>query len=248
MRTILIAGLGLIGGSAGMALRRRGWRVRYLDPFVSLDDAVAAGAADERVETFDGDSDLILLAAPVDVAVEQLRTIDTFATSACSVMHPLRAVGKTSFVAGHPLAGSHEHGLKAAEPRLFEGRPWFVDGDDERVDAMIADCGGTRERVESAEEHDAALALTSHLPQVMSTALAAYLAEQGEDVLRYGGAGLRTFLRLAASSAEVWEPVIEANRDHLERHADGVAELMRRIVAGDSAELFRNAQQLWKKQ
>ena len=60
MTRALIVGLGLIGGSAGMALRRRGWHVAYLDPFVSLDDAQRAGAADERVETI-GDTDVVLI-------------------------------------------------------------------------------------------------------------------------------------------------------------------------------------------
>jgi prephenate dehydrogenase len=246
VRTILIAGLGLIGGSAGMALRRRGWRVRYVDPFVSIDDARAAGAADERVENI-LDEELVLLATPVDVAVEQLRTMETFATSACSVMRPLRAVRKTNFVAGHPMAGSHEHGLKAASASLFERQPWFVDGDDDRVDAMIRDCGALRDRVTSAEEHDAGVALTSHLPQVLSTALAAYLHEQ-PDALRFAGSGLRTFLRLASSSAEVWEPLLEANRDNVEPHAEAVAELVRRILHGDARELFEHARELWKKQ
>jgi prephenate dehydrogenase len=249
VRTILIAGLGLIGGSAGMALRRRGWYVRFLDPNVSLDEARAAGAADERVETIGEDEELVLLATPVDVAVEQLRGAKTrgVITSACSVMRPLRAIGRENFVAGHPMAGSHERGLQAAEPTMFERWPWFVDGDDDRVDALIADCGAVRERVESAEEHDAGVALTSHLPQVLSTALAAYLHEQGEGLARYGGAGLRTFLRLAASSADLWAPVIEANRDHLERHTEAVAAIVRQIVGGNSAELFRNAQRWTKK-
>lgn len=246
MRTILIAGLGLIGGSAGMVLRRRGWSVRFLDPNVSLEAARAAGAADERVETIGDAEELVLLATPVDVAAEQLRACRSFVTSACSVMRPLRAVRSEAFVAGHPMAGSHLHGLQAASATLFEGTAWFVDGDDERVDAMIRDCGAVRERVSSAEEHDAGVALTSHLPQVLSTALAAYLYERPE-ALRFAGSGLRTFLRLASSSAEVWQPLIEANRDHIEPHAEAVAEVVRRIVAGDSAELFRNAQQLWTK-
>ncbi|HEX8252596.1 MAG TPA: prephenate dehydrogenase/arogenate dehydrogenase family protein [Thermoanaerobaculia bacterium] len=252
MRTILIAGLGLIGGSAGKALRRRGWFVRYVDPHVSLDDARAAGAANERVENLGdiGNTDLVLLATPVDVAVQQLSMIATDATitSACSVMRPLRAVARENFIAGHPLAGSHERGLAAASAELFEQKAWFVDGDHELVDALIRDCGAIRERVTSAEEHDAAVALTSHLPQVLSTALAAHLHAQGDDVLRFAGTGLKTFLRLAASSAEVWEPVLEANRGEIEPHADAVAERVREILRGDAAELFEHAQQLWKKQ
>jgi prephenate dehydrogenase len=246
MRTILITGLGLIGGSAGMALRRRGWRVRFLDPHVSLEDAQRAGAADERVETLTSDDELVLLATPVDVAIEQLRILDTKAvvTSACSVMRALRDVARGTFIAGHPLAGSQERGLSAANAELFEGKPWFVDGDHPLIDELVRDCGAVRERV-TAEEHDAGVALTSHLPQVLSTALAAYLDERGGDALRFAGTGLRTFLRLAGSDASVWAPVLEANRDHLAPHADRVAELVRELIDGDRG-AFARAQATWR--
>jgi prephenate dehydrogenase len=248
MNTILVAGLGLIGGSAGMALRRRGWRVRFLDPHVTLDDAQRAGAADERVETLTADADLILLATPVDVAVEQLRNLDTKAvvTSAGSVMRALRDVARGTFIAGHPLAGSQQRGLGAAKADLFEGKPWFVDGDHPLVDELVRDCGAVRERV-TAKEHDAGVALTSHLPQVLSTALAAYLHECGDDALRFAGSGLRTFLRLAGSDASVWAPVLEANRDNLAPHAERVGELVRELTGRDPREAFAKAQALYKR-
>lgn len=227
-----------------MALRRRGWRVLYLDPHVSLDDAQRAGAADERVESF-ADCDLVLLATPVDVALSQLRTMESgVVTSACSVMKPLRELARGTFVAGHPLAGSEQRGLAAARADLFEGKRWFVDGEHSLVDEMIRDCGAMRERV-TADEHDAGVALTSHLPQVLSTALAAYLHEQ--DALRFAGSGLRTFLRLAGSDAAVWAPVLEANREQLGSHAERVAELVREIIERDPREAFAKAQAVYER-
>jgi len=242
----LIVGLGLIGGSAGMALRRRGWRVAYLDPHVSLEEAQRAGAADERVETI-GDTDVVLIATPVDVAIDLLRALDTNAvvTSTCSVMRALRDVAKGTFIAGHPLAGSHESGLSAARADLFEGKPWFVEGEHAIVDALVRECGANLEYVD-ADEHDAAVALTSHLPQILSTALAAYLDER-EDILRFAGGGLRTFLRLAGSDAHVWQPVLEANRDQLAPHADAIAELVRQLIDGKTPEAFERAQHFWRK-
>ena len=240
---IAIAGLGLIGGSAGMALRRRGWHVSYLDPHVSLEDARDAGAADERVETL-SDADVVLLATPVDVALSLLPKIRNagVVSSACSVMRPLRASAAGTFVAGHPLAGSQRRGLGAARPDLFAGRRWFVDAADDRVDAMIRDCEAEREQVDAAE-HDAAVALTSHLPQILSTALAAYLHGR-EDVIRYAGTGLQTFLRLAASDASIWAPVVAANRDNLAPHAAAIAQLVREIIEGDPRSAFAEAQAL----
>lgn len=238
-RRALIHGLGLIGGSAGIALRARGWRVGFIDPHVSLDDARAAGAAD--VAGMD-DADVVLVATPVDIAVDIVRSSDALTTSACSVMRPLRAEATTRFVAGHPLAGSHERGLAAARGDLFQGKPWFLDDDVDVVDELVHDCGAAIERV-TAEEHDEAVALTSHLPQILSTALAASL---DEDSLRFAGSGLRTFLRLAGSEASVWAPVIDANRDHLLANAERVAALVREIIEGDPRNAFARAQRVWR--
>jgi prephenate dehydrogenase len=244
-RSALIVGLGLIGGSAGMALRRRGWRVAYLDPHVSLEDARRAGAADERVEGI-GDAEVIVLATPVDAAIALLQTLETNAvvTSTCSVMRPLRAAARGAFVAGHPMAGSQESGLAAARADLFEGKPWFVDAEDALVDEVVRDCGAVLERVD-AEEHDAAVALTSHLPQVLSTALAAHLHGR-DDLLRFAGSGLRTFLRLAGSDADVWAPVLAANRDQLAPHAEAIATLVRQIIEGDPRDAFEKARAVWR--
>lgn len=238
----LIAGLGLIGGSIGMALRARGWRVAFLDPNVALNEAQRAAAADEKVESL-SEADLIVLATPVDVAEKILGTRHSaLITSTCSVMSPLRALGGENFVAGHPLAGSQERGLSAARADLFRGAVWFVDRNDPLVARMILDCGAQQELVD-AGEHDAAVALTSHLPQILSTALAAYLEEHGiED--RFAGGGLRTFLRLAGSDASVWMPVLEANRANIAPHADAIAQIVKKILAGD-ATAFRKAQRLW---
>ena len=248
-REALIVGLGLIGGSAGIALRARGWRVRYIDPQVSVDDARAKGAADDRVETIDDASDVTLLATPLDVAVRDLAALRAqhVVTSTCSVMRPLRAVARTHFIAGHPLAGSHEQGLAAARGDLFEGKRWFVDGDDARVDELIRDCGAVVERVD-AEAHDAALALTSHLPQLLSTALAAYMSEQPGELHRFIGSGLRDFLRLAGSPASMWVPLLEANRDAIAPHADGVARIVRTLLDGgdDAARTFDDARAFWR--
>lgn len=241
MHSVLIFGLGLIGGSAGMALRRRGWRVGFLDPHITLDQARAAGAADHE----GGDADVVLLATPVDVAVAQLQTLRTpgAITSACSVMRPLRGIAPPNFVAGHPMAGSQESGLPAAKADLFDGKTWFLDGDHGHVEQLVRDCGAVPRRV-SAEEHDAAVALTSHLPQVLSTALAAYLSDR--DLLDYAGSGLRTFLRLAGSDAAVWGPILAANRDNLAPHAQAIAELVRQIITGDPAAAFEKAQAVWR--
>jgi prephenate dehydrogenase len=242
LRRALIAGLGLIGGSIGIALRRRGWHVTYVDPGVAPDDATVAGAADERADSFDGTFDLTVLATPVDAAVEAVGRCRTLTTSVCSVMAPLRSAADAhgvAFVAGHPLAGSQERGLAAARGELFEGASWFIDRDEPVVQELIAACGARAEVVD-ASEHDRALALTSHLPQILSTALAAYLHDQNIDP-RFAGPGLRTFLRLAGSSASVWSPIIAANRENIAPHAKAIAQLVQKIVEGSDEDAFAQA-------
>jgi prephenate dehydrogenase len=243
-RRALIVGLGLIGGAAGMALRARGWHVAYIDPHVDERDALSAEAADGRGEV-DSDYDVTVIATPVDVALALLREgplPQWPITSVCSVMSPLRAAASgQNFIAGHPLAGSEKRGLEAARADLFVGRTWFVDRDDDIVDELIRDCGAKKVRVDAAE-HDAAVALTSHLPQVLSTALAAAMSD--EQVERFAGGGLETFLRLAGSDASVWAPVLDANRDNIRAHFDRVVAIARSLIDGDPSEAFRRANEV----
>jgi prephenate dehydrogenase len=233
-RDALIVGLGLIGGSIGIALRRHGWRVSYLDPHVSD----PRDAADRRVDSI-VTADVTVLATPVDVAVATL-PLEGVATSVCSVMKPLRDAARGHFVAGHPMAGLHLTGLAHADGNLFAGKPWFLDAEEPLVDELVRDCGGVIERVDAAE-HDAAVALTSHLPQVLSTALAAYLEEK--DVLRFAGSGLRDFLRLAGSDASVWKPILEANRANIP--LDELMLVAREIVEGDPTVAFEKARRVF---
>jgi prephenate dehydrogenase len=236
-RRALIAGLGLIGGSIGLALRRRGWHVAFFDSDPDLDPG---DAADERVASIEAEADVVILATPVDVAVRLLAAVRApLITSVCSVMAPLRSVADDRFIAGHPLAGSAARGIASARADLFENATWFIDRDDATVREIIAACGANAEIVDAAE-HDRALALTSHLPQILSTALAAYVHDQQID-LRFAGPGLRTFLRLAGGEASVWTPILDANRENLRPHAEAIAEIVRAIVEGDASSAFGNA-------
>lgn len=236
----LVAGLGLIGGSIGQALRARSWHVSYLDPNVELAQAQAAGAADERVQDTGG-ADIVIIATPVDVALDMLASMTAVAaTSVCSVMTPLRVIAdarKLAFVAGHPLAGSQDSGLAAAQPDLFAGKTWFVDRDDSLVARLVRDCGAKMQVVD-APAHDRAIALTSHLPQLLSTALGALIDERGDP--NFAGTGLSTFLRLAGSDASVWNPVFDANHDNVAAALKDVLRIAGDILEGD-AEAFTRA-------
>jgi prephenate dehydrogenase len=220
---VVIAGLGLIGGSIGMALRRRGWSVAFVDPAVSEGAARDAGAADEKLDHARGD--LVVVAAPVDAAL-RMRVDAPVVTTTCSVMAPFR-----HWIAGHPFAGSEKNGLGAARAELFAGRPWFVIRDEPAVRKMI-DAAGAQQVVIDAEEHDRAMALTSHLPQVISTALASLIEQKQIDPL-FIGTGVRALLRLAGSSYDVWGSVLEANQENVSQAADELLRVIRGLDAGD---------------
>ena len=214
--------------------------MRFVDPNVTLADAVAAGAADAKQADLAGD--LLVIATPADVAVEILHTLEgstAQVTSVCSTMEALRrAAGDVDFVAGHPFAGSEQSGLGAARADLFEGRPWFVDREERRVMDLIAAAGGER-MVVDAEEHDRIMALTSHLPQVVATALASMLDEIDP---RFIGSGARSMLRLAGSSYDIWQPVLEQNEANISAAAEELWQVMRRI----GPEEFARAQRIYK--
>lgn len=211
-----------------MALRRRGWYVCFSDPHVDLEHARSSGAADEKVDGAAGD--LVVIATPVDIA-ECLEVNAKLATTTCSVMMPFDRPG---FVAGHPFAGSEKNGLDAARADLFEGRAWFVSRDVPEVRELI-EATGARQAVVAPAEHDRAMAFTSHLPQVISTALASLIEQKRIDPV-FMGSGLRTILRLAASSYEVWGSVLDANARNI---GEAERELLRVMNAMTSKDFDR---------
>ena len=223
MPRVTIAGLGLIGGSIGIALRKRGWLVWFVDPHVDEQRAIAAGAADRKIDDLLGD--LVVIATPVDVAM-RLESHGHLTTTTCRVMVPF-----ASHVAGHPFAGSEKRGLENASGDLFAGRPWFVDRDVAEVRAMI-EATGARQVVVDPRVHDEAMALTSHLPQVISTALASLIEQKKIDPI-YLGSGLRTLLRLAESSYDVWRPILEANAYNVRDAAQELARIMNALTKED---------------
>ncbi len=219
-----------------MALKRRGWHVAYVDPHVPLDAALSSIAADERHDEVSGD--FVVIATPLDVAMKLASSSNAaLLTTTCSVMKPFH---KSRAVAGHPLAGSEKNGLAAARHDLFEGKTWFVDRDDRRVREMI-EATGASQMIVDPDEHDDAVALTSHLPQAVSTALAS-LIEQKKIDPSFFGSGLRTLLRLAGSSHDVWGPVLVENWDAIERARDELIEILENLTRED----FENAQRLMK--
>lgn len=233
-RRALVVGLGAMGTSIALALEEA-WDVFYIDDKVS-----DTRGATKRRGRFDDDVDLTIIATPEDAALRVLPQTRGLVTSICSLMGPLRRAATGDFIAGHPMAGTEKSGPDAADAEMFKGKLWFIDREHPVVREMIETCGATVEVID-ADEHDRGVALGSHLPQILSTALAAYL----HDHRALSATGLRTFLRLAGSNVAMWKPLIADNRDNLAPHAEAVARIVREMIEGDPDEAFRKANEFY---
>ena len=249
--TILgVAGVGLIGGSIALRARARGATVVGFDRNRdALHAAIAAGAIDETADGLDelaARCDIVAIALPVDVTIAVLR--DTPALDAApllfdvaSVKAPIAAAAaaRPHFVASHPLAGRETGGFGAADGALFEGRTWAIApaadaAAQARLEAFVVALGAVPLLV-SAEEHDRLVAVSSHLPQLVSVALGAQLyatAADDERVYNLCGPGMRSMLRLAASDAALWAPIAQANAGALADALESVAAALRATAAG----------------
>lgn len=269
-QTISIVGAGLIGASFGLALKRAGFRGRILGVSspAALEDAIRVGAVDEAatLEEAASQADLVFLARPILGILDTLPRLDAFVQPHCLVTdagstktriveQARRTLHKAQFLGGHPMAGKEKRGAAEAEAGLFAGRTWILTpaqpGELETPAAqeLVAwlRAIGSRLLVLSPEEHDRVVALTSHLPQLLSTALAATLERRlaRPEHLLACGPGLLDMTRLAASPFEVWRDILATNEAPIREALEACLETLRaaREAAGVDAlgELFRSA-------
>jgi len=259
--TVAIVGVGLIGGSLGMALKSRRLARRVVGIGRSrerLELARALGAVD-RVETDlaagVGGADVVVLCTTVGHILESLPTILAAARPGAVVtdvgstkgMIVARAGGAPHFVGGHPMAGSEQAGVEAAAATLFEEATWAItpaDGADAEatrvVEAMARSVGASTLTL-TPGAHDAMLAVTSHLPHVLASALmrraVAARADYPETAQLTAGS-FADATRVAASPPEIWRDVCLTNRDALLdalRGFRGELDLLEEAVAGGDA-------------
>ena len=242
IRKLVVAGVGLIGGSLAAALRQR----RIVDRVVgvgrgraNIERALSLGVIDEASNDLGAaatDADIILVAVPVgQVAgvLEQLRGSlkrDAVVTDAGSTKRDFVTLARAelgdslgNIVPGHPIAGAERTGVEAANPDLFVGKrvvltplPETRAESIDRVEAMWRACGADVIRM-SAEHHDTVFSAVSHLPHVLSYALVEMIASRGnaEELFSFAGSGFRDFTRIAGSSPEMWRDICASNRDQL---------------------------------
>jgi prephenate dehydrogenase len=279
-KQVTIIGTGLIGGSLGLALKKRrlAGRIIGCDRAPVLERAQDCGAIDagntNPADAVRGSS-LVVLATPVIPILDLIARLgpvlsaktlvtDVGSTKAEIVERAAKSFGRNAaqrFLAGHPMAGKETSGVESADADLFEGAAWFVTPlPGQSVYAGL--CGefihcaekmGARIAVLDPSEHDRVCAWISHLPQMVSTALAAALVDEfGSDapVLDIGGRALREMTRISGSPYSMWRDIAITNRknlgDALQKLEQRLAHIRENLDSRELAAEFERAHQLRK--
>ncbi len=245
---VAIVGLGLVGGSWGLALRKagfRGLRVGVDRPEV-VERALAAGAVDEGAMDFVAavaNADLVILATPVGAILELLPLAATHTppralvtdvgSTKWLISERAREVfsGERLFLGGHPLTGKERSGFEQADAALFQGARYVLTPlapdrmADPRVGAFsrLVESVGARPLSSDPARHDRAMAFLSHLPQLLSTGLASLISEHsGADFVptEFAASGFRDATRLAESPYSVWRDICLTNTENIQQALD----------------------------
>jgi len=279
-KQVTIIGTGLIGGSLGLALRKRhlARRVIGCDRAPVLERAIECGAIEagspNPADAVHG-SDLVILATPVIAILDLIerlapslpaRTLvtDVGSTKAEIVARAAKSFGRTAgqrFLAGHPMAGKEHAGVEFADADLFEGAAWlFTPLPRQNPHAGL--CGefvycaekmGARVAMLNPADHDRFCAWVSHLPQMISTALAATLVDEfgpGAPLLDIGGRALREMTRISGSPYSMWRDIAITNKKNLgealHKLEQRLAHIRENLDTRELAAEFERAHQLRK--
>jgi prephenate dehydrogenase len=258
--TVVIVGVGLIGGSLAAALRQRRLARQVIgvgrDP-ARLEQVRAAGlidAASTDLARSAARADVIVFCTPVDRVAAGVREAakhvrpGTLLTDAGSVKQPIcdALFDVPNFIGSHPIAGSHRQGFEAADAGLFDGRMCVITplpaagaSQVERLDRFWQAVGMRTVRM-SPGDHDRALAMTSHLPHVVAAALARTLTEANRPLT---GTGFRDTTRIAAGDPDLWCGILLQNAGRVLDGIDAVqrqlAEFRAALAAEDASEIRR---------
>lgn len=247
MNKLVIFGVGLIGGSLALALKRNSPELRIVGMGrngENLQTAVDLGVVDEMnlpIEAALQDADMVVIAAPVAQTPNILKLVtphlgantiitDVGSTKSDVIQYATAALGDRirNFVPGHPIAGAEKSGVTAARADLFDGKNVVLTPSEEtdvqacdKVRKMWSDAGAIVCEM-PADHHDQIFAAVSHLPHLLAFALVDDLASRtnAEELFSFAAGGFRDFSRIAGSSAEMWRDISLANREALLKEID----------------------------
>ncbi len=250
---LAIIGLGLIGGSLGLALKRSAWPgtiIGWDRDRTASRNAVARGAIDQAIDDLEqaADADIVVIAVPVLAVEDVFRTIASAVKPTTLVTDVARTksaiCGWASelpciFVGGHPMAGSEQHGIAAARADLFSNATYCITPTPSSTPDAIATLAGlvrrigARPRIIDAEAHDRAVAAVSHLPFVLSTALIDVVAANPEWELQQtiAATGFRDISRLASGDVRMHRDICLSNQEYLRPWLIETARTLEQIAA-----------------
>ena len=238
-KTITIIGLGLMGGSLALALKRYGFQGEIVGVgrrVEKLEKAKNLGIID-RYWTDPSksvkDSDLVVLASHVGSFIGLTSSFKDFLKKGsiltdlgsvkANLVQELEAIvpDSVNYVGAHPIAGSEKSGIEAADPNLFHKARCIItptantDSHALKEVCQLWESVGSRTILMSCDKHDLILGAVSHLPHIAAYALINTITTVGNSTLSYGGAGLRDTTRIASSSAELWQDICFNNKNIL---------------------------------
>lgn len=249
MRKLTIVGMGLLGGSIGMAARERKVArevVGFSRRSSTLDLAEKLGALDLATGDLSQavrDADLVIFCTPMSAmgwiahqSALHLRKgclvtdVGSVKAPVVSLLEPIFSRVGARFVGSHPMAGSERSGVRAARADLFERKVCIVTPTERTHRAAKREVEafwkllGMKVRLLSPSAHDAIVARVSHLPHVVASALVNAICKKGGRPLKYAGPGFRDSTRVASSSPEMWAEICAVNRGEIGRALDDLLE------------------------
>ena len=238
-RNILVVGTGLIGTSIALGLTAQGLRVFLSD--IESSALAAAIKVSGASEFTDQEIDLVFVATPpasvakviAKALVDHPRAVITDVASVKgSIFRELEQLGSSGWeriVGGHPMAGREVSGAMGAQGNLFLDRPWVIASSDRTSPEAIATVKNLVELLgafpvfRTIEEHDCAVALISHTPQVVASVLAGELMDAESSYIELAGQGIRDTIRIAGSDSNLWTEILSENSKYISQQVTSVA-------------------------
>lgn len=242
-KKITIIGVGLIGGSLGLALKEKkaNFKIVGIDKQEIIEKAIARGAIDEgtvNLEEGIKEADIVIIATPVKTILNILTQISPFLKKGCLVTDTgstkQQIVQKANkvlskdifFIGGHPMAGSEEYGIDSANSHLFQDKTYILTPTKksdliaiEKISSLIKMIGAKR-LILSSLEHDRIVGTVSHLPQIMAVSLVNMVnelvrKENNNNYFKAVGEGFKDITRIASSPYKIWEDICDTNQENI---------------------------------
>jgi prephenate dehydrogenase len=242
-KKITIIGVGLIGGSLGLALKKKNpkYKITGIDKLEIIEKAIARGAIDEgtiNLENGIKEADIIIIATPVKTILDLLPRINPFIKKGCIVTDTGSTKGQivetadkilskdVYFIGGHPIAGSEKYGIDSADPHLFQDKTYILTPTNDtnllalkKIFLLIKIINAKRLILDPLE-HDRIVGAVSHLPQIMAVSLTNMIGELGQqennnNYFKAIGEGFKDMTRIASSPYQMWEDICETNQENI---------------------------------